>query len=166
MTTRPCPYEDAVAAAARSGDWSPELGAHRNECLSCAEVTLVAAALAADADELVDAAPPLPDPGMIWLRARLSARERKFHHATRWIGLVQKAAFVCAAAVALAFVPDLWGFVSSVFTTLNVTSPVSSLPRAAGSPTLVIVASMAVLGVLAMLEFVSLPSGSSSPIRR
>ena len=166
MTARPCPYEDAVAAAARSGEWSPELSVHRNECLSCAEVTLVAAALTADADELAVAAPPLPDPGMIWLRARLAARERKFHRATRWIAIVQKVTLACAAAVALAFVPDLWGLVSSAFTNLDVASPATSLPRAAGSPTLVLVASMAVLGVLATLELVNLQSSSSPPVRR
>ena len=166
MILRPCPYEDAVASAARSGDWSPELSVHRNECLSCAEVTLVAAALAADADELAVTAPPLPDPGMIWLRARLASRQQEFHRATRWIGLVQKVTLACAAAVALAFVPDLWGFISSVFTNLEVASQATSLPRAAGSPTLVLVASMAVLGVLATLELVNLPSGSSPPVPR
>lgn len=43
-----CPFEASVADAARSGEWSPELEAHRNGCLTCAEVTLVAVALAAD----------------------------------------------------------------------------------------------------------------------
>ena len=46
MNTKPCSYEEAVTAAVRSGNWSPELKAHRDGCLVCAELTLVVAALA------------------------------------------------------------------------------------------------------------------------
>ena len=154
MKFKPCPYEDAVAAAARSGEWSAELGAHRDGCLSCAEVTLVVAALASDAKELTDRALPLPDPGLIWLRARLAARERKVKSATRWISLVQKAALASAAAVALAFAPAIWGLVSGVFSRVDIAGP--ALPRAAGSPILVLVGSMAVLGILALAELTSM----------
>ena len=154
MKNKPCLYEDAVAAAARSGEWSAELGAHRDGCLSCAEVTLVVAALASDAEELSEGSPPLPDPGLIWLRARIAARERKVKNATRWISLVQKASFACAAAIALAFAPAVWSLVGKTFTSVDIASP--ALPRAAGSPILVLVGSMAVLGILALAELTSL----------
>ena len=49
MKTRSCPHEEAVTAAARSGEWSDELRDHREGCLICAELTLVVAALAGDA---------------------------------------------------------------------------------------------------------------------
>jgi hypothetical protein len=152
MTTTSCSYEDAVTAAARSGDWSPELKAHRDGCLTCAELTLVVAALAADAEELAAIDTPLPDSALIWLRARLATRERQYQHATRAIVWVQRAAVAVALGVGLAFVPGLWNLVKGAFSSLDLSLPVSDLPRAAGSPLLVIVVSMLVLGGLALWE--------------
>ena len=85
MKSHSCAHEDAVAAAANSGVWTPELRAHRDGCMTCAELTLVVAAMAADAEELMNLTKPLPDPGIIWLRARLAEREDKFRRATRGI---------------------------------------------------------------------------------
>ncbi len=152
MTAKPCPHEDAVAAAARSGDWSPELKAHRDGCLTCAELTLVVAVLAVDAEELAAIDAPLPDPASIWLRARLASREHQYHRATRAIIWVQRAAVAVAFAVGLAFVPGLWHLIKGAFSSLDLSLPVANLPRAAGSPLLVIVVSMLVLGGLALWE--------------
>jgi hypothetical protein len=152
MTTKPCPHEEAVTSAARSGDWSPELKAHRDGCLTCAELTLVVAALAADAEELAAIDAPLPDPTPIWIRARLATRERAYYRATRAIVWVQRAAVAVALAVGLAFVPGLWILVKEASSSLDFSSPVADLPRAAGSPLLVIVVSMLVLGGLALWE--------------
>jgi len=152
MTSKPCPHEEAVTAAARSGDWSPELKAHRDSCLSCAELTLVVAALAADAEELAAIDAPLPDPAPIWLRARLASRERDFHRATRAIVWVQRAAVAVALAVGVAFMPGLWSVLKGAFSSLDLSSPVAELPRAAGSPLLVLVVSILVLGGLALWE--------------
>jgi hypothetical protein len=153
MKTHSCPHEEEVAAAARSGEWSDELRDHRDSCLVCAELTIVIAALAVDADDLSHAAPALPDPSLIWLRARLSARQREVHRATRWISLVQRATLAVAAAVGLAVVPGLWRLLRGAFDTLDLSSSAAALPRAAGSPVLVLVASMFVLAVLALLEW-------------
>ncbi|MCW8983760.1 MAG: hypothetical protein OQK55_00330 [Thermoanaerobaculales bacterium] len=150
--SKPCPFEDAVAAAARSGDWRPELRAHRDGCLSCAELTLVVAALAADAEELAAIDVPLPDPAPIWLRARLASREQQFQRATRTIVWVQRAAVALAVAVGLAFAPGLWELVSGMFSGINLSLSAPDLPRAAGSPLLVLVVSMLVLGGLALWE--------------
>ena len=152
MTAKPCSHEEAVTAAARSGDWSPELKAHRDGCLTCAELTLVVAALAADAEELVAIHAPLPDPAPIWLRAQLASRERDYRRATSAIVWVQRAAVAVTLAVGLAFVPGLWNLVKGAFSSLDLSSPVADLPRAAGSPLLVIVVSMLVLGGLALWE--------------
>jgi hypothetical protein len=152
MTAKPCSHEEAVTAAARSGDWSPELKAHRDGCLTCAELTLVVAALATDAEELAAIDAPLPDPTPIWLRAQLASREQQFQRATRAIVWVQRAAVAVTLAVGLAFVPGLWNLVKGAFTSLDLSSPVADLPRAAGSPLLVIVVSMLVLGGLALWE--------------
>jgi len=152
MNTKPCPFEEAVAAAARSGQWSPELQTHRDGCLTCAELTLVVAALATDAEGLAAIDAPLPDPTPIWLRAQLASREQQFQRATRAIVWVQRAAVAVTLAVGLAFVPGLWNLVKGAFTSLDLSSPVADLPRAAGSPLLVIVVSMLVLGGLALWE--------------
>jgi hypothetical protein len=152
MTSKPCPHEEAVSAAARSGDWSPELSAHRDSCLSCAELTLVVAALAADAEELTAMEAPLPDPGSIWLRARLATREKDFQRATRAIVWVQRATVAFVLAVGLAFMPGLWNLIKRVVSTIDLSIPVAGLPRAAGSPLLVLVVSMLVLGGLALWE--------------
>jgi hypothetical protein len=152
MNSKACPHEEAVVTAARSGEWSPELSAHRDGCLTCAELTLVVASLAADAEELAGIETPLPDPGPIWLRARLASRERDYQRATRAIVWVQRAAVAVALATGLFFTPGLWNLVKGAFSGLDLSSPVAGLPRAAGSPLLVLVVSMLVLGGLALWE--------------
>lgn len=152
MNTKPCSYEEAVTAAVRSGNWSPELTAHRDGCLVCAELTLVVAALALDAEELAAIDAPLPDPAPIWLRAQLASRERQYNRATRAIVWIQRAAVAVALGVGLAFVPGLWNLVKGTLSSLDLSTPVANLPRAAGSPLMVIVVSMLVLGGLALWE--------------
>jgi hypothetical protein len=155
MTTKQCPHEVAVTAAARSGDWSPELKAHRDGCLTCAELTLVVAVLAADAEEMAAMDAPLPDPAPIWLRARLASRERQYHRATRAIVWVQRAAIAIACAIGIAFAPGLWELVSGAFSGLDLSISAPDLPRSAGSPLLILVVSLVVLGLLAVFELTS-----------
>jgi hypothetical protein len=156
MTTKTCPNEEAVVAASRSGDWSPELAAHRDGCQTCAELTLVVAVLASDAECLAGIDAPLPDPTAIWLRARLASREHQYRRATRAIVWIQRAAFAVAMAVGVAFAPGLWGFLARAFADLSLSFSVPNLPRAAGSPLLVLVVSMVVLGLLAVFELTAI----------
>jgi hypothetical protein len=152
MSTTICPHEDAVADAARSGDWSDELKIHRDSCLTCAELTLVVAALAVDAEELAAIEAPLPDPAPIWLRARLVSRELDFQRATRAIVWVQRAAVAVALGIGIAFAPGLWSFLGGLFSGFELSLSAPNLPRAAGSPVLVLVGSILVLGGLALWE--------------
>ena len=152
MKPENCPHENAIAAAARSGEWSPELRAHRDGCMTCAELTLVTAAMALDAEALMDESLPLPDPGVIWLRARLQEKEHDFQRATRAIVWVQRATLAVVAAAGLAFAPGFLGSVKSVFSGFQFSVPLSDYPGAASSPMLVIVVSMLVLGGLALWE--------------
>jgi hypothetical protein len=152
MTQKACPHEDAVVAAARSGNWSPELSAHRNSCLSCAELTLVVASLASDAESLDGIEKPLPDPGPIWLRARLVSRERDFERATRAIVWVQRATIAVVIALGFVFAPRLWDSFKTAFSRVDLSFPMADLPRTAGSPLLVFVICMLVLGGLALWE--------------
>jgi hypothetical protein len=155
MSKTSCPHEEAIVAAARSGEWNEELKAHRDGCLSCAELTLVVAALVADAEDLASIDAPLPDPAPIWLRARLASRERQYERATRAIVWVQRAAIAVAVAVGLAFAPGLWQLVSGTLSGINLDISAPDLPRAAGSPLIVLVVSMLVLGLLAVFELTS-----------
>ena len=152
MKNNSCTHEDAVTAAARSGEWTPELQAHRDGCMTCAELTLVVAAMAADAEELLNLAEPLPDPGVIWFRAQLAEREKNFRRATRAIVWVQRATIAVVAAVGLAFAPGLWTWIKGLVAGIDMGSAAAGLPRAAGSPTLVLVMSLLVLGGLALWE--------------
>ena len=157
--SRSCPFEDATTAAARSGNWSAELAAHRDGCLLCAEATLVAAALAADAESLAADPRPLPDPAVIWLRAAIAAREQKLARATRAITWVQRAAFAAATAVGLFVAPELWSLVKPALAGLDLASPFAGLPRAAGSPVLALGVSLAILGALALYELTAVREG-------
>ena len=137
MSGTSCPYEEAVTVAAKSGEWTPELRAHRDGCMTCAELTLVVAILTADAEEMAASGMPLPQPGLIWARA---------------ITWVQRATIAVAAAIGLAFAPGLWRLAARSVANLGLHSPALDLPRAAGSPLLVLVASLVVLGLLAVFE--------------
>ncbi len=150
MSRRSCRYEEAVSEAARSGRWTEELLAHREECLVCAELTLVVAALTTDAESLTSDSRPLPEPEAIWLRARLDARRRKFERATRPIVWMQRLALIVAGGVGLTFAPRLWGFMRGMVAGADPLA--GSLPRAAGSPLLVLIISGLVLGGLFVWE--------------
>ncbi len=150
MSRTSCPYETAVSAAARSGEWTEELLAHRDGCLVCAELTLVVAALTTDAEALTSDPRPLPEPEVVWLLARLDARRRKLERATRPIVWMQRLALVVAGAVGLTFAPALWGLLRGMVAGADPLA--GSLPRAAGSPLLVLVASALALGGLFVWE--------------
>jgi hypothetical protein len=152
-----CPNEDAVARAAGSGTWNEELAGHRDRCPICTEVSMVVAALAADADELAAHAPPPPDPGLIWLRSRLAARERQVKKATRWISVVQKTALASTVSVAIAFAPHVWRSLTEAFSRLDVEPAVAT--GGAGFPIPVLVGSFVLLGILALAELTGIREG-------
>jgi hypothetical protein len=56
-------------------------------------------------------------------------------------------------------IAGLWWGARSAMAGLDLGSPLADLPRAAGSPLLVVVISMIVLGGLAFMEFTSLSEG-------
>ncbi len=79
MNPAPCPCEERVAAAVRSGVWSDSLRAHAADCPCCGETMLVAGMLLATAREDAPQEVP-PSAGLVWwkaqLRLRREARER------------------------------------------------------------------------------------------
>ena len=74
MRNETCAYETAVAAARRSGNWNEELEEHYRDCPSCREAGQVSEWVSSLAIPLNKT--PLPDPDLLWIRARISAREK------------------------------------------------------------------------------------------
>jgi len=149
MSHTNCPHETAVAKAARSGQWTEELLIHREDCLACAELALVVAALAGEAEALISDPRPLPEPEAIWLRASLEARRRKFRRATRPILWMQMLAIIVAGGIGLSFAPGLWKLLRLA---ASGTDWLGGLPQAAGSPLLVLITSALVIGGLFVWE--------------
>jgi hypothetical protein len=89
---------------------------------------------------------------VIWFRARLAEREKTFRRATRAIVWVQRATIAAVVAAGLAFAPGLWTWTKGLMAGVDLGSAAAGLPRAAGSPTLVMVMSLLVLGGLALWE--------------
>lgn len=107
MNAWECPREadvlDAVAAG-RFADRDREIAAHVAECAVCRDLTVVAAALAADHDVAwTEAVPPPSD--VMWWRAQLRARTEAARAASRPMAVVQ------GIGVAMAVVAGLAGLV-------------------------------------------------------
>lgn len=74
MMPDPCPRGESVVEAARAGRWSGELTAHVARCVSCRESS-TAIRWMTELRETVDSTPTaLPDPQLIWLKARIRTR--------------------------------------------------------------------------------------------
>lgn len=74
MKSPACPYETAIARAARAGLWKDALRAHIIHCTSCRETATVAAFLNSAAATTPQVA-HLPDAPLLWLRRNLMKTE-------------------------------------------------------------------------------------------
>lgn len=73
----PCPGAESVFEAARAGRSSDELTAHVARCDSCGESS-TAIRWMIELGRTVDSGTgPLPDPGLIWLKARIRKRSEE-----------------------------------------------------------------------------------------
>ncbi len=103
-----CEFEESVAAAFFSGQWTDELSNHVARCGHCADLRLVLECLAKAASPSQEAATaPLPAPGLIWWRAQLAERRQQATRAVAAIDFMQKFA-VAAALLAVAGVIAVW----------------------------------------------------------
>ena len=127
MSANGCPREAEILRAVRADGWTDDLRDHARGCPECADALLVAAWLAEPAG--AGAPQPLPDPDLIWWKARLLARRDAVERATRPIAIVQKGAAVTAAAVAAVALGWAWPLLASVPRLL--TSGFASQPAAA-----------------------------------
>ena len=93
MKSTACDYEDAVTKAARQGGWDESLKSHLDSCEHCRGISATAGWMATLAgDGLRD--PALPDPGLIWLRARIEEVQRAEERAQRPLEIAHAATLV------------------------------------------------------------------------
>ena len=76
MTLNSCPQSEAVVRAVRSGIWSEGLRTHIEACKACLETTRVAAWMTEMAANLESVPGELPNPELIWLKAKINRRSR------------------------------------------------------------------------------------------
>lgn len=100
MNAFPCDREIEVIRAIQASRWadSPGLRAHAAECETCAEVALVAHALANAEDEVH----PLPDASLVWWKAQLRARREAVERASEPIEIFERVAYAFAGIALVA----------------------------------------------------------------
>ncbi len=81
-SSKGCPQEASVSRAARTGEWDDALEAHAAACPVCGEVALVSNSLRTIALE-TDNYKPLPDPYLVWLKAKLTERQVSSQRASK-----------------------------------------------------------------------------------
>jgi hypothetical protein len=155
MNAWECPREADVldAAAARRGlDRDPELAAHVAGCPICADLAVVATAMAEDHDAAWDTAEP-PSSDLVWWRAQLRARTEAATAAARPMAIVQGAGL---ALVLIALVAIVIGYGAGVVSSLAaVTANGAALAaRVLGSETAGLLLDGLVLGIAVWLALI------------
>ncbi len=110
MKYDPCPRGESAVRAAHTGRWSGELASHVEGCISCRESSRVARWLIerAEAGDLRSA--PLPDPNLIWLRAKIRERSRDPGYALLPIRAAATLAVLGLGSILATFSPESWSF--------------------------------------------------------
>lgn len=95
-----CPHEEAVARAARTGNWETSLTTHATTCPICREIMKTSTwmqALARSSESSLS----LPDASLLWWRAQLSEKQAK---AERSQDLLEWIAFASVAVPSLGLI--------------------------------------------------------------
>ncbi len=110
-----CPRESDVIAAVHSGRWSSALRAHVNGCSYCADTVRWIHRIRAFAETTPEPV-ALPDPTVIWWKARLFAdtdlpdvESILPHHGTRWTTAIYGILLVGMIGLFLHWWPELQG---------------------------------------------------------
>lgn len=141
-----CPFEPNVTEAAESGTWSEALRAHTSSCEDCAAAAEVASWMR-DLAKHDDREHILPDPSVLWLKAKLLGSSAAVERAALPITRSQIAAYVVIAAGWATLLTWKWSALVAWMTALNPGRIAVSTAGATGSATL----SMTVLVTLVVL---------------
>jgi hypothetical protein len=114
MKHQHCPFEEKIAQASRSGQWSDELLAHVSACASCEEVTLVASYLS-ESNASAAADNQLPDAGRVWFKAQIAAKTAAMERAMRPILWARRFAFGAGALVVVTAIVMMWSQFGALF---------------------------------------------------
>lgn len=127
-----CPRENEVVDVLMAGRWpeacDAELRAHASSCTSCADLLLVAGAIAGDSQAMIHAA-EVPPSGAMWWRMQRRDREHAARAASRTITIVQGSSIAAALAIALTIIGSMsWISPGTDFKGLLSAMPLWSLP--------------------------------------
>lgn len=141
-----CPFEPNVIAAAESGTWSEALRAHTRSCEDCAAAAEVGTWML-DFARRDDREHILPDPSVLWLKAKLLGSSAAVERAALPITRSLIAAYLVIAAGWAALLTWKWSALLAWMTALNPGRIAAGATGTAGSATL----SMTVLVTLVLL---------------
>jgi len=141
-----CPFEPNVIDAAASGSWSESLRAHVASCADCAAAAEVAPWMVSFAKQ-DDREHILPDPAVLWLKAKLLQSNAAVERAALPITRVQIAAYLIIAAGWAALLTWKWSALVAWMNVLNPGRMAAGAAGASGAATL----SMTVLVTLVLL---------------
>jgi len=141
-----CPFEPNVIDAAASGAWTESLRAHAASCPDCAAAAEVGPWMASFAKQ-DDREHILPDPAVLWLKAKLLGSSAAVDRAVLPITRVQVAAYLIIAAGWAALLTWKWSALAAWVNALNPGRIAEGATGAGGAATL----SMTVLVTLVLL---------------
>lgn len=141
-----CPFEPNVMEAAGSGAWTETLRAHMRSCPDCAAAAEVGPWMASLAKH-DDREHILPDPAVLWLKAKLLQSSAAVERVSLPITRVQVVAYLVIAAGWAALLTWKWGALVAWMNALNPGRIAAGATATAGSATL----SMTVLITLVLL---------------
>ncbi len=134
LSSEECPHNARALTAARTGQVDEALEAHAMMCQACGEVARVGGSLRTLALETQDNS-PLPDPYLVWLKARLIEQQVASHRASKPWDLVEVVAPCVVGAVSASWLmvesspssPVYWTLIGVVsLVTLLVAEPLLS----------------------------------------
>lgn len=105
MKPDPCPHGEPVAQAVRTGMWSDQLKTHVAACVSCRESGRVVRWMSELAQSVDSGSASLPDPYLIWLKARIRRRSQDSWRAQLPIRIACMLSLI-GLALMLALLPD------------------------------------------------------------
>ena len=138
-----CPFEPNVLEAAASGKWSESLRAHAASCADCAAAAAVAPWMS-DLAKRDDREHILPDPAVLWLKAKLIQSSAAVERAALPITRSLMAAYLVIAAGWATLLTWKW---SALVAWMNALNPGRLAVNTAGAATV----SMTVLVMIVLL---------------